>query len=104
MDETLLFFVTSWVFSLSSVGLFAAWLGARARAKRAERQLDQVLRRFDDTRPASDERLSSAVDALGLEMERLAEGQRFVARVLAERPAAPAVPPHASPGRVITPH
>jgi len=104
MDETLLFFITSWVFSLSSVGLFVALLSARARAKRAERHLDQVLRSFDGTRDASDERLSSAVDALGVEMERLAEGQRFVARVLAERPVAADAPPHVQLGRAITPH
>lgn len=102
MDQEFFFFVTSWVFSLSSAGLLVAWLSARARARRAEYQLDQVLR--SEGTYASDERLSNAVDALGVEMERLAEGQRFVARVLAERSAASEQSSRAQPLRVITPH
>jgi hypothetical protein len=33
------------------------------------------------------QRLEDAVEAIALEVERLAEGQRFVARLLSERPA-----------------
>ena len=33
------------------------------------------------------ERIEQAVDAVALEMERIGEGQRFVTKLLAERPA-----------------
>jgi hypothetical protein len=41
------------------------------------------------------DRLEQAVDAIAIEIERISEGQRFVTRVLAQRPA-PA-PAQASP-------
>ncbi len=34
------------------------------------------------------ERIEQAVDTIALEMERIGEGQRFVTKLLAERPAA----------------
>ncbi|MGH7616467.1 MAG: hypothetical protein ACREPM_04495 [Gemmatimonadaceae bacterium] len=37
-------------------------------------------------------RLEQAVDAVAIEVERISESQRFVARVLTERPAAPPAP------------
>jgi hypothetical protein len=39
------------------------------------------------------DRLEQAVDAIAIEIERISEGQRFVTRVLAERPAS--APPQA---------
>jgi hypothetical protein len=49
-------------------------------------------------------RLEQAVDAIAIEMERVGEGQRFITKVLADRP--PDAPREASSrsGRVITPH
>jgi hypothetical protein len=50
-------------------------------------------------------RLEDAIDGIALEMERLGEGQRFTAKLLAERgnrAEAPAVP--RPPERVSTPH
>lgn len=42
-------------------------------------------------------RLDQAVDSIAVEVERIGEGQRFVTRVLAERPMEPvAIPPRAS--------
>ena len=64
--------------------------------------------------PAAPEtqRLEDAIEAIALEVERLADGQRFVAKLLAERPPAerhpergrerPSVSPALPP--VITPH
>lgn len=52
-----------------------------------------------DAPPARDEsasrleRVEHAVDAIAIEIERVAEGQRFVTKVFAERPAAPVVVP-----------
>ena len=42
-------------------------------------------------------RLDQAVDSIAVEVERIGEGQRFVTRVLAERPMEPvAIPERAS--------
>jgi hypothetical protein len=53
--------------------------------------------RMDDVIVPRLDRLEQAVDAIAIEIERISEGQRFVTRVLAERPAsvpqqAPVVP------------
>jgi len=48
-------------------------------------------------------RIETAVDSTALEVERIAEGQRFTTRLLAERgPSAPA--DKARPGGSTTPH
>lgn len=55
-----------------------------------------------------DERLSrieNAVDVIALEVERIAEGQRFALRLAEEREAAGRIAPRSqSTGRVDTPH
>ena len=52
------------------------------------------------------ERIEQAVDTIAIEMERIGEGQRFVTKLLAERPTqqqlAEAKPPQRD--RTITPH
>ena len=45
----------------------------------------------DETAPRLD-RLEQAVDAVAIEIERIAEGQRFVTKILAERPAGTPAP------------
>ncbi len=49
-------------------------------------------------------RMEETIDSVAVEMERIAEGQRFTAKLLAERasPAAPAPVPRDS--RYVTPH
>ena len=93
------------------VALGAAWLGARREARlRAELMQHASLRApdRDDAR-----RLEHSMESIALEVERIAESQRYVMRLLAERVAsdAPAAPlprpahlPPGSPGRTITPH
>ena len=46
--------------------------------------------------------LEQAVEAIALEVERLAEAQRFVAKVLSERPASER--PRDRPGSAVSPH
>lgn len=46
-----------------------------------------VAHKTDDIAPRLD-RLEHAVDAVAIEIERIAEGQRFVTKIFAERPAA----------------
>lgn len=59
------------------------WRGKPAAAAGAQTS-DTVAPRLD--------RLEQAVDAIAIEIERVAEGQRFVTKVLAERPAMTAQP------------
>ena len=49
------------------------------------------------------ERIEAAVESTAIEVERISEANRFMAKLLAER-AAPAVAPARTPERVITPH
>ncbi len=57
-----------------------AWFRARDRAVRAESALKYVS---SGAAPRNDH-LENAVDAIALEVERIAEGQRFVTKLLAE--------------------
>ena len=88
-------------------GVVGAWIGARFGARAAVRrslmEASQELPGRVELRAMSD-----GLDAVLLEVERIAEGQRFVAKVLAERAEhgalAPAAPPvRREPGQ-ITPH
>lgn len=56
-----------------------AWLRARERAIRAELALRSR------SGEEGNRRLQQTVEALGEELERIGEGQRFVTKVLAER-------------------
>jgi hypothetical protein len=69
-----------------TAGFLGAWLGARF----ANRRMVQLLR---ETLPTNQQQamtnaqldeLSGALDAVALEVERLAEGQRFTAKLLAD--------------------
>ncbi|HEU4628184.1 MAG TPA: hypothetical protein VFS08_00475 [Gemmatimonadaceae bacterium] len=47
------------------------------------------------------ERLEQAVDTIAIEIERVSENQRFVTRLLAEKPGAPALPEGQAPAEPI---
>jgi hypothetical protein len=64
---------------------------AIAYARRVWRGTLKIVRTAPDESNVRLERLEHAVDAIAIEIERVAEGQRFVTKVLAERPAAAAV-------------
>ena len=87
-----------------TAGAVSAWLGARFGAKRAvHRELDAM--RASELPARAEERLarlSESVDAIAIEIERIAEAQRFSAKLLAER-GVPAPAPRKEPGQ-ITPH
>ena len=80
------------------VTVTVAWMRSRERVIRAEAEL-KALRRSPG---ANADRVETTLDVIALEVERLAEGQRFVARVLSERGRPELVRPAA--GRSITPH
>ena len=52
------------------------------------------------------DRIEQAVDTIAIEMERIGEGQRFVTKLLAERPSPQQIAESKSPqrDRTITPH
>lgn len=92
----------------SGCGFVAGWVGARIGARSGARQ---ALR--DEARPIASppdhriDQLVVAVDAIALEVERMAEGQRFTARLLAERGVEQRVaglPAMRRDGSSVTPH
>jgi hypothetical protein len=88
-----------------------AWSAAYAWVKWLPHRLDGLQVPGDGSAEFTAERLArveAQLEELTLEMERLAEGQRYSARLLEERlPRALPAPAHAEPprsGRVVTPH
>jgi hypothetical protein len=82
-----------------SIGFAFAWWNARKELRlRREIQLELGNRpHHQDTR-----HLEQSVEAIALEVERLAEAQRFVAKVLSER--AGSERPRERPGSSVSPH
>ena len=89
------------------VGLVSAWLGAHFGARRAVRRaLRDAGIPLTPVVEAQLRQLGESVDAIALEVERIAEAQRFAAKLMVERnerDRLPAAPPPREP-RVITPH
>ena len=77
-----LLILASGVFAASTIGFAVAWIRARERAIRAEQQQGAQVPVGD----ARFDRLEEAVESMAVEVERMAEGQRFVSKLLAERP------------------
>ena len=96
----------------ASVGLTVAWLGARREVKLLKELLHRELHgaavaaAVAPTAGSDLQRVERAVEAIALEVERVAEGQRFLSRVLAERQVATAAAPAAGSdaSRATTPH
>lgn len=86
--ETALQFVGLIAVLAAAVGVTVIWTRSRRRATprnaNVVQRLDEVMARLSQ--------LESAVDASAVEIERVAEGQRFTARILAERRSADAEP------------
>jgi len=105
-DHYLLLFGAAGSFALTA-GLLGAWLGARFGARAALRHsvADTLvgLATQADVHGLKDE-----FQALLVEVERIAEGQRFVAKLLAERveaaTSAPAPPRSRREPGTVTPH
>jgi hypothetical protein len=81
------------LFSMAgSVALFAgfvgAWIGARFAARGAARTVlvEADVQRIDGAELTELRQLTQSIEAIAIEVERIAEAQRFVARVLVERP------------------
>lgn len=95
--------IVALVMGCITLSLFAmAWASSRRRKHDAPAvpRLDGIEARLA--------RMEEAIDTIAIEIERVTEGQRFTAKLLAERfsPDAPAVPRSAQQSdlRRITPH
>ena len=87
-------------------GIVGAWLGARFGTRRVVQEVLDSLPGgpYQELTQQQLSRLSTAVDAMSIEIERLSEGQRFAAKLLADRARQlPTTTPERAPG-VITPH
>ena len=104
-EHYLLLFGSAGAISLV-VGGLAAWMGAWWGARRAARRaierasLDGSTARVE----LRLEHLAQSVDLIALEVERIAEAQRFSAKLLAERQPGSGAPPGRREPGVITPH
>ena len=106
-EHYVLLFGTAGAFSLV-VGSIGAWFGAQFGARRLLRDLRESQSLNAGENATRFHELKQSLEDVALEVERLAEGQRFTARVLAERsamvPPPSAVPaPRLAAGEV-TPH
>ena len=85
-------------------GFVGAWMGARLASKRMVEQLRETLptSRQQELTSVQLNELSTAMDVMAIEVERLSEGQRFTAKLLADSGAIPrsAVRPYGA----VTPH
>jgi hypothetical protein len=95
---TMALFASSLLF-VSTVTFAWLWARTRERALRAE-----LERRNAVDRPEELQALSQAVEAIAIEVERIAEGQRFTTKLLSERVEGGAAVTNRPPARVITPH
>jgi hypothetical protein len=87
-------------------GFIGAWLGARMAARSVARKVLSQLDVQRIGRPELEELrlLSQSVEAVAIEIERVAEAQRFVAKLMVERGEGKlASPPRRDVGQ-ITPH
>jgi hypothetical protein len=103
MDPIELLAILGMITTPLSIGLLAAWLSARKEARLRE-ELMREMRYQAPERGADARRLQETVESLAVEIERLGEGQRFTARLLADRANADRHIGAGSPPRTITPH
>ena len=93
-----IFFLSSAVLFVTSVGLAIAWARARERATRAEGFMDGIR-----AAQSPQQNFAPALDAIAMEVERIGEGQRFLTKVLAEQQQSGRLGQSRSPAS-ITPH
>jgi len=91
-----------------SIVLASLWLSARARAHKAEETIRLIALNAaaqGGVHPSRNSAVTAALDAMAVEVERIAEGQRFTTKLLSEqRDAGPSqhawdtrelrIPPH----------
>jgi len=85
-------------------GFVGAWFGGRVASRRMIEELRETLptNQLQEQAGLQLNQLSQAMDVMAIEVERLSEGQRFTAKLLADAGALPrsAIRPHGA----ATPH
>jgi hypothetical protein len=78
--------------------------GAYALGRSRRRELPKP--QFETDLADRVDRVERLMETMAVEIERIGEGQRFMIKVMSEKPSLPAAdaPGPRSPGRVITPH
>jgi len=96
---------TTYIVSVATVSVIAFGISLQFIRRLIELRHERLLRTppeaFRDL-PQRLERIENAVETTALEVERIAEANRFIAKLLAERGSAVPLPPKSE--RVITPH
>ena len=100
-EHYLLLFGSAGAFAMAA-GFVGAWWGARRATRAAFRKLEATT--AEALNAGQLRALLDSVEAIGLEVERVAEAQRFVAKVLVERNEAVPTPPSRREPNQITPH
>ncbi len=86
-------------------GFVGSWIGGWLGARRAVRSAQLNTATPSDASRLQLAELQQVVEAIAIEVERVSEGQRFTARLLADRLAVPpAVEPRSRASDHITPH
>ena len=103
-DLAILGMLASSALFVSNVVFLTLWIRARETALRSSGHRDRIEKsqQAPIDQHERQERIELAVDAIAIEVERIAEGQRFVTRLLAEKATPQAAQRPAE--RVITPH
>ncbi len=89
MDKVLAWFLVSCSFAAVSAGLSLVLWQTRKRALRAESIVDRLLAGREMPAALNAEMREHALDAIATEVERIGEGQRFLAKALVERSKEP---------------
>ena len=102
-EHYIILFGTAGTFGLLA-GFVGSWIGGWIGARRAVRSAQREVPMASDASRVQLMQLSQMVEAIAIEVERVAEGQRFATRLLTER-AAPVTPElRTRPQDYITPH
>src|SRR4051812_15367732 len=83
--------------SVTTIGFAVAWLRARERAIRAELHGSAAAGWLPAQTESRFDRIDQAVEAVAIEVERVAESERFQSRLMAERVVTPLESQPASP-------
>ena len=80
-DFVIAFVIVTTILISTNVHFIILWRQAVARAAKAEEERARLSQASDDARA---ERMEQSIESIALEVERLAEGQRFAAKLLSE--------------------
>jgi hypothetical protein len=98
-DLVLMLSFTAAILGVTTLGLAIAWVRTREKLLRA-----RAVEIPAPTDQQSVRRLEEAVDAIALEVERIAEGQRYVTKLLGDRAEYRLPAGETNAPRPVTPH